>query len=250
MVAWPASGSEIAVIFCGAILGGFVNGLAGFGTGLMALPLWLQVLAPVPAAQLVSATSVAGHLLTLPAVWPAIAWRKLAPMLIAGLSGVPIGVYLLPRIEPTLFKLALGLGVITFSLGMLAATGRLNVPRGGRLSETTVGFLSGILGGLAGLSGILPTAWTALGRWPKDERRVAMQAFNMTVLGAMLAASLAQRLISVHVLLLLAIAFPGTFLGSRLGTALYRRLDDHRFDRAALLLLLLSGLSLVWFNRP
>lgn len=250
MVALPASSSEIAVIFCGAILGGFVNGLAGFGTGMMALPLWLQVLPPVQAAQLVSATSVAGHLLTLPMVWPAIDWRKLAPMLVAGLAGVPIGVYLLPRIDPGLFKLALGLGTVAFSLGMLAAAGRVILPRGKWLSEGMVGFLSGVLGGLAGLSGILPTAWTALGEWRKDERRVAMQAFNMTILSAMLVASLVQGLVSSRLLVSLAIAFPGTFLGSRIGTALYRRLDDRRFDRAALVLLLLSGLSLVWFNRP
>lgn len=250
MVAWPASGSEAAVILIGAILGGFVNGLAGFGTGLMALPLWLQVLAPVPAAQLVSATSVAGHLFTLPMVWPAIDWRKLAPMLLAGLAGVPIGVYLLPRIDPVFFKLAIGALAVAFALGMLLAAGRLNLSRGGRASEVSVGFLSGILGGVAGLSGILPTAWTAFGGWSKGERRVAMQAFNMTVLGAMLVASLVQGLMTLNLLVLLAIALPGTFLGSRIGSALYRRLDDRRFDRAALMLLLLSGLSLVWFNRP
>lgn len=250
MVALPASGSEIAAIFCGAILGGFVNGLAGFGTGLMALPLWLQVLPPVPAAQLVSATSVAGHLLTLPMVWSSIAWRKLAPMVLAGLAGVPIGIYLLPRTDPATFRLAIGALTVVFAFGMLLATRRVSLPRGGRTSEAIVGFLSGILGGVAGLSGILPTAWTALGGWAKDERRVAMQAFNMTVLSAMLVASFLQGLMGLHLLMLLAVALPGTFLGSRVGSALYRRLDDRRFDRAALVLLLLSGLSLLWFNRP
>jgi hypothetical protein len=34
-----------------------------------------------------------------------------------------------------------------------------------------------------------------------------------------------------------------------LGSLLYGRLDDRRFDRIVLLLLLLSGLALVWWNR-
>ena len=38
----------------GALIGGLLNGLTGFGTGLTALPLWLQVLEPAVAAKLVS----------------------------------------------------------------------------------------------------------------------------------------------------------------------------------------------------
>ncbi len=34
------------LIFVGALAGGFVSGLAGFGTGLMALGIWLYVLPP------------------------------------------------------------------------------------------------------------------------------------------------------------------------------------------------------------
>lgn len=236
----------MVVILAGPVLGGFVNGLAGFGTGLTALPLWLQVLSPVAAAQLVSATSVAGHLTTLPVVWPDIAWRKLAPMLAAGLAGVPIGLFLLPRIDPQHFKLATGLMVVAFALTLLVAAGRMAVPRGGTASEVSVGFFSGILGGLAGLAGVLPTAWTALGGWAKEERRGTMQGFNMTVLGAMLAASLAQGAVSAKLLVSLAVALPGTYLGARLGGLLYRRLDGRRFDRVALVLLLASGLMLVW----
>ena len=51
-----------ALVLTGALIGGLLNGLTGFGTGLTALPVWLQVLEPVVAAQLVSVASVLGHL--------------------------------------------------------------------------------------------------------------------------------------------------------------------------------------------
>jgi hypothetical protein len=41
-------------------------------------------------------------------------------------------------------------------------------------------------------------------------------------------------------------AAPGTLIGASLGVNLYKRLDDRRFDRVVLVVLLLSGLALVW----
>jgi hypothetical protein len=239
-------GVTLALILAGALAGGFVNGLTGFGTALTGLPMWMQAVEPLIAAQLASACSVLGHLATLPAMWRAMDWPRVAPMLIAGLVGVPIGTWLLPWISLAAFKLAVGLVLIVYCSFMLFAAGRVTLAAGGRGAEAVIGFAGGILGGLAGLSGVLPTVWAALKKWPKDERRAMFQAFNMTLLTAMLAASLVQGLMGVRFLLALAVAVPGTLLGSWLGVRLYRRLDDRRFDHVVLSVLLLSGIGLVW----
>jgi uncharacterized membrane protein YfcA len=240
--------AQYAFILGGALAGGFVNGLTGFGTALTALPLWLQATEPVVAAQLASACSVAGHLTTLHTIWHAIDWRRLAPMLIAGLAGVPIGTWILPLIPLATFKLALGIVLIVYCSFMLFAAGRVQLAFGGRATEAVIGFAGGILGGIAGLSGTLPTIWAALKAWPKQERRVFFQAFNLTLLSAMLVASLVQGLISWRFMLAFMIAVPGTLVGAWAGSRLYARLDDRRFDRLVLFVLLLSGVSLVWSN--
>jgi len=237
-----------AIVLAGALAGGFVNGLTGFGTGLMALPLWLQALEPVVAAQLVSAASVVGHAWTLPAAWPAIDWRRLAPLLLAGFAGVPIGTWLLAWISLPTFKLGLGLLLVAYCTLMLVAAGRVQIAAGGRAREAAVGLAGGVLGGLAGLSGALPTVWAALEGWTKERRRVVFQAFNATILSAMLVASLVQGLVGARFLAAMAIALPGTLAGAWLGAALYERLDDRRFDRIVLFLLLVSGVGLVWWN--
>jgi uncharacterized membrane protein YfcA len=196
----------------------------------------------------VSAASVVGHLSTLPSIWAAIDWRRLAPMLAAGLIGVPIGTRLLPHVSVAAFKLTIGFVLIVYCSFMLFAAGRVRLTSGERGAEAAIGLVGGVLGGLAGLSGAAPTVWAALKGWPKVERRVLFQAFNMTILAAMLAVSLVQGLVGWGLLVALAIAFPGTLVGSWLGSRLYRRLDDRRFDRIVLLLLLLSGMILVWSN--
>src|SRR5262245_53517798 len=98
-----------ALIFAGGFVGGFVNGLTGFGTALTGMPIWLQAVEPLIAAQLAATSSVLGHLRTFPAIWKAIAWRRLAPNLVAGLLGVPIGTRLLPLVKVGTFKLGVGL---------------------------------------------------------------------------------------------------------------------------------------------
>jgi uncharacterized protein len=239
----------LALIVTGALAGGLVNGLTGFGTALTALPIWLQAAEPLLAAQLGSACSVLGHLRTFPAIWSAVDWRRLAPMLAAGLVGVPIGTLLLPHISVGLFKLGVGVMLAAHCSFMLLAAGRVRIAVGGRAerwAETAVGFGGGVLGGLAALSGMLPTVWASLKDWRKDERRIFFQAFNFTVLTAMLAASAASGLIGLRSIVAFAVATPATLIGASLGLAIYRRLDDLRFDRVVLVVLLLSGLILIW----
>jgi uncharacterized protein len=241
--------ATLALILAGALAGGFVNGLTGFGTALTGLPLWLQAVEPLIAAQLASACSVLGHLTTLPAIWRAADWRRLAPMLIAGLIGVPIGTWVLPFIPLNTFKMAIGVILIVYCSFMLFVAGRIRLVAGGRGAEAVVGFAGGILGGIAALSGVLPTIYASLKGWPKDERRVFFQAFNLTLLTAMLVASVVQGLVGMRFLTALAVAVPGTLAGSRAGVHLYGKLDDRRFDRVVLFVLLLSGLGLIWSSR-
>jgi uncharacterized membrane protein YfcA len=238
-----------AFVLAGALAGGFVNGLTGFGTALTALPLFLLAVEPVVAAQLVAAASVLGHLSTLGLVWHAIEWRRLAPMLAAGLLGVPIGTWILPWLSVSAFKQAVGTLIFAYCAFMLFGAGRIRLAAGGRGAEAVVGFLGGILGGIAGLSGALPTMWAALEGWPKEERRVFLQVFNLTILTAMLVASLLQGMVGQRALVAMIVALPGTLMGAWFGSLAYHRLDDHRFDRVVLVLLLLAGLGLAGGSR-
>ena len=180
------------VVLGGAFAGGFVSGLAGFGTGLVALGIWLHVLAPAPAATLVVICSVVSQVQTIPAIWHAIDRARVGPMLAAGLVGVPVGTRLLVHLDPGVFRLAMGVLLLTFSGFMLLGRVRAQVAWGGRVADGAVGFAGGILGGLAGLSGPLPTMWATLRGWGKDERRGVFQAFNLAVLSA--ASSVARGL--------------------------------------------------------
>ena len=97
-----------ALVVLGGLLGGLASGLTGFGFGLSSLPFWAFVLAPAVSAPLVVVCSLVGQVQTLPKIWHAIDVRRLAPFVILGIAGVPVGVWLLPQISPAAFRTGFG----------------------------------------------------------------------------------------------------------------------------------------------
>ncbi|MBV9783668.1 MAG: sulfite exporter TauE/SafE family protein [Acidisphaera sp.] len=237
--------ATLSVVLAGALAGGFVSGLAGFGTGLVALGIWLHVVTPTLAASLVVVCSVVAQIGTIPTIWHAIDRTRVLPFIVPGLLGVPIGTRLLTYVDPDAFRLGVGIFLLGFSGFMLF--GRL-VPRvawGGRLADGAIGLAGGILGGLAGLSGPLPTVWATLRGWSKDERRSVFQAFNLSILFAALVAHAVSGRLTAEFGRLMPVALPGTLTGAWLGTLAYRKLSDRRFHEIVLGLLGMSGLTLV-----
>ena len=237
---------DILIVFLGSLSGGFVSGLAGFGTGLVALGIWLHVIDPKLAATLVLACSVVSQSQTIPYVWHAVDRRRVGPFILGGLAGVPVGAALVAYLAPEALKLWVGLLLVGFSAFMLSGRPRRPIAWGGRAADTAVGFAGGLMGGLAGLSGPPPIIWATLRKWTRDQRRAVFQAYNLSILFAALIAHAAAGLVTVELARLFLVAVPGTLGGAWLGARLYRRLSDRRFDQLVLSLLLLSGLLLVW----
>jgi hypothetical protein len=234
-----------ALLFVGALAGGFVSGLAGFGTALMALSIWLYVLPPSAAVPLVLICSVIAQSATLPSMWKSFDLTLVWPFLIGGLLGVPLGTMLVAHADPNVFKLTVGILLLVFPTALyFSAPMAFDV--GGKIADGIVGFIGGILGGLAGLSGPPPILWASVRGWGKDERRGVFQTFNWTVLFVALCLQAASGLVAREVIWLAALALPATILGSWIGARLYRALSDRNFRDIVLGMLFLSGAILVW----
>lgn len=234
-----------ALLFAGALAGGFVSGLAGFGTALMALGLWLYVLPPTVAVILVLICSVVAQTATLPSMWRSFDLSLVWPFVIGGLLGVPIGTMLIAHADPKVFKLTIGIFLLVFPVALYFSA-PMTLTIGGRFADAAIGFAGGILGGLAGLSGPLPILWASVRGWSKDERRGIFQTFNWTVLFVALCVQAAAGRVGTDVLWFAALALPATIIGTWLGARLYHALSDRNFRDIVLGLLFLSGAILVW----
>src|SRR6185312_2518907 len=103
-----------ALLLLGALAGGFVTGLSGFGTALMALGIWLYIVPPSIAVPLVLICSVCSQVSTLPSIWRSIDFRLVWPFVAGGLAGMPIGVVLVTRADPQAFRLTIGVMLLVF----------------------------------------------------------------------------------------------------------------------------------------
>lgn len=236
------------VVVLGALCGGFVTGLAGFGTGLTALAFWLHVVDPVVAAALVAACSVVGQAQSLYTVRRAITWRRAWPFLAGGILGVPVGAASLQMIAPPTLKGFLGILLVAYTGAMLGLRRFPTVAWGGKAADGMIGFGGGALGGLAGLSGPLPTIWCGLRGWNADAQRAVYQPFNLIILAIVLGTYVAQGTMTAEMWRLIFMCTPATVLGAFLGIRTYGRVNDRQFRVLVLWLLLASGMVLTVSN--
>jgi uncharacterized membrane protein YfcA len=240
---------HVALLLAGALAGGIVNGLTGFGTALTAIGIWIYAIPPTVAASLAIICSVVSQTQTLHLIWRAIDWRRVLFFVVPGILGVPIGTLLLPHIDPKLFKLVIGCFLIVYPAYVLIRKRQIKSAWGGTVADGIIGFGGGILGGLTGLSGVLPIVWTDVRGWSKEQRRSIVQFYNMAILSLALVSHAFSGLLTWQVVVSAAIALPGTIAGAWFGAFLYRRLADHGYQRVVMALLLISGLGLIWTGR-
>src|SRR5205814_8149179 len=107
---------DLGLFALGTFAAAFVTGLAGFAFGIIAAAVWVHFLSPVQAAALIVAF---GLIVQGVSVWKlrrAIRWPRLAPFLIGGVIGVPIGAELVRWSAPGDLRVAVGAIPVIFSL--------------------------------------------------------------------------------------------------------------------------------------
>jgi uncharacterized membrane protein YfcA len=235
----------ITIFLVATFAGALIVGVTGFAFGLVAAALWLHVLTPIQTATLIIAYGLIVQGYAVIRLRRALNWRRLWPFLIGAALGVPAGVAVLGWANPAHVRAATGVFLILYSAYALLRPTLKPTTAGGAAADAGVGFLNGVLGGMTGLAGILVTIWCTIRGWPKDEQRAVFQPVGVAIF-AMSAGWLGARgALSVDVMQLFLIGLPALALGTWLGFKLYGRLDEAAFRKIVLVLLLISGVTLI-----
>lgn len=237
------------LVALGAALAGFVQGLSGFGFGLTAMTVWAWTLEPRLAAALALTGSLTGQLLAAFTVRRGWDFRALLPFLLGGLAGLPLGLWLLPRLDVPLFQATLGLLLVVLCPLMFFAH-RLPHLRGGRGGDALAGAAGGMMGGLGGFTGVVPTLWCTVRGFEKDRQRAIIQNFNLSMQVVTFAGYLATGIFEPRMLPLLAVVVPAVIVPVLLGTRLYVGISDRAFRQVVLGLLTASGVALLASSLP
>jgi uncharacterized membrane protein YfcA len=237
-------GLSWGIFLFAAFAGGFVSGFSGFAMGLVVSGAWLHIITPLQTAALIAGYGLLTQGYGIIKLRQALNWRAIWPLALGSALGIPVGVYLLTYINPLSLRLAVGAVLVLYSVYSLLrpAIGPFAI---GTFGDLMIGFANGILGGLTGLGGVISTMSCQWRGWAKDVQRGVFQpvlfaAFVVINLSMAFAGALTADTLQLYVA-----GLPFLLAGLWGGFKLYGVIEDETFRKTVLLLLLISGLSLI-----
>lgn len=239
---------DVAIVAAGAFLAAVVIGSAGFAFAMVVTGIWVHVMPP-PAIVLLGATCAT--LLHVANVWQyrrEVDIRLLWPFLAGAVLGVPVGVMALSRVDAVLFRHVFGTLMIAYAAYSLARPRLPTVRLSGsasRLADGAIGWIGGVMGGLAMLQGPAPTIWCQLRGWDKKRARFVYQPYiGFTALLVMLAVGTNIEVDHARFGWYLLACAPAMGAGLWIGLRVFEWISEARFRQLILSLILVSGVAL------
>src|SRR5579885_822720 len=240
--------SALGLIFYAAVLfGAFtLRSAAGFGAGLIAIPLLAFVL-PVS-----TAVSVATVLTTLTSAgqvtreWRHVAWRQFAVIFLYSMAGIGLGLYLIQVLDEDVLRRCLGIFLILYAVHALWAAhrARLLPKRWHGVLSAAVGVVGGLLSALFGAgAGPIYVVYFDILRLERAVFRATMSAVVVLGSAARIAGYGSYGFYGRSTLALLGVGLPVVMLGSWLGDRVVARLSARSFSRLVAAVVLVSGVT-------
>lgn len=232
---------ELILLIVGAIVAGFVQGLSGFAFGMVAMSFWVWGIEPRVALVMAVFGGLIGQLVAAVSVRRRLQLATLLPFLVGGMLGIPLGIAVLPHLDSTLFKVFFGLVLIVWCPVMLFAKHLPRVSDCGRIGDGLAGVGGGVMSGIGGFAGIVPTLWCTLRGFEKEQQRAIIQNFNLAVLSVTMTAYIATGAVTRDMFPQLPIVAAALIIPNVVGARIYIGLSEAAFRRIVLALLSLSG---------
>ena len=232
---------SIGLIFLSA---GIVQGLTGFGSALVAIPLLCLLIDIKQAVPLCSLNGMVITTVLFIQLRKQADLRKVIPLFVGSIPGVFIGATLLKSVDSGLIKTFLGILLIVYSLYSLKATPRKTELH--RIWGWVAGFLSGAIGAAFSAGGPPTIIYTTLNGWTKDEIKATIcSAFFFSVFLIIFAHAL-NGLTTRTVITRFIFSCPFVLTGTITGAALYRRLPEKNYLQLIYIFLIIMGVMLIF----
>lgn len=211
-------------------IGGFINGIAGFGAALIAMPL---ITSTVPLSLAVPSCTIVGMSLCLQMAWTYrknIDFQKLKPIYIGTVPGALIGVTMMQEFPAHYLKLGMGIFLFIYAMWGLFFEGAK--PRKVHSAWGAVaGFCSTAISSSVGMGGPPTIVYTSLAGWEKDTIKASIASYFIVSGGLILSLQTYAGIQTKETVLLFAAAAPAVMLGARLGVLASRKIGEFAYRK-------------------
>ncbi len=233
---------ELALVAIIAFIAGLVQGLSGFGSALVAMPLLLQFL---PARQATPFCILMGLVITAMlslGLRHHLDWKKIGPIFAGCIPGIGLGTYFLKTLDNEAIKRSLGIVLIAYSLYNLLF--HLRQRRLSPVWGVVAGFLTGAIGAAFSAGGPPTIIYASINQWDKDEIKATLSGFFLLT-GILIAfAHAAAGITTKKVLVMFCVGLVPVIFGTYLGSRVYKTLSHKSYLRLIYSLLFVMGLLL------
>ncbi len=237
------TGVELAVAIVMVTLGSIVLGTVSFGLGMVASPALLLLLGAKPTIVLVNSMILINLSLVLLRTWRHIDLKVSRGLILGGLAGAPIGVFVLNVAEPGLLRIIIG--VVIVALGMLSLRENplpiVTFPGSGLF----YGFVTCLAVTAISIGGPLGGVYAIAQRWPTQTIRAAMAGMFVSSSGMAVVLYAFTGLYDRDTLINLGMLVPGLLLGVGIASLLVGRLNDKAFRYVVIVLVVAGGSMLL-----
>lgn len=236
-------GPEI-VIFSIVTFAFLIQSMAGFGAGMIAMPLLVQTIGLPLAAPMFVLTALIAKGIMITRYWSAFSLDAIWRLIIASIVGIPLGITFARRIPERMMLILLGLIVVSYALYSLIG------PRMVQLRDQRWGFGFGLVTGL--LAGAYNTGGPPLiiygtsQSWEPAEFKGNLQVAYLTSTFALLFFYVGRGDVTGDVMRYFLLTIPAVLVGMAVGFSLERFVSPVVFRKSVLILLLLLGLTLIF----
>jgi len=221
------------------LLAGFVQGLTGFGSALVAIPLLCLVIDIKTAVPLCVLSSLIITTTMALQLRKDVDGKKILPLCLSAIPGIFIGATVLKTVDSTTIRFLLGIFLVAYSIYSLAVQ-----PKPRKLHPAwgwVAGFSSGAIGAAFSAGGPPTIIYTMLKNWSKDETKATLTGF-FTVNSFIVAAVHGMTGVTTEQSLLLFLtSAPFVLAGTLAGSMIYRFLPGKNYVKTVYIFLVLMG---------
>lgn len=231
----------IALIF---LLAGFIQGVSGFGSALVAIPLLVYFIDIKEAVPLCILSSIFITTYLVYQLRSHLDKKKILPLCLGSIPGICIGATLLKTVPSSTIRLILGV-----LLALYATYSLLCSPKPRKLNKMwgyLAGFMSGSIGAAFSAGGPPSIIYATLSDWDKHTIKATLTGFFFFNSLLVAAAHAVTGMTTVSVMYHLLIAAPAVLIGTALGSFCYSFFRRDVYLRIIFLFLIFMGLMMVF----
>lgn len=232
----------IAILFAAS----FLQGMTGFGSALVAVPLltlFIDIKYAIPLSVLCSLSITLYLAIRLRSFLDR---KKLIPLCLATVPGILVGVTFLIQVNSATIAVILGVMITAYGIYNLLIAPKRKMIHDGWVY--IAGFLSGAIGSAFSAGGPPVIIYTTLKNWDKDTIKATLTGFFLFNSVLIVFAHAATGVTTFRVLISFFYSLPFVLIGTAVGSHCYSLLKNRSYLNTIYIVLICMGIMMITMN--